>query len=289
MQIVGRFESSGTTSIFTRHMAAVCASVGGNAYADATTTVPATLRTHAIHYIKTNPNDAVAGETLGEFTLADGNDGVAKYLDFTALPTATAGNTIKQGRIGYVGTDYALPGALNNPADPAVGGYALNTASLKNSSGRYVSPTAASASSAYGSLTPPQSDASGHYDAGSSDPHHRNNPQDWVEAPSKTSPLANPSAATGYPIVGTTNFLGYTCIKGNANAKLISGFINWWMNQKTVYDSTDGLLGKAGLSPLPKSWRKAITETFATNSSGLNLNIVDVKSGGQCTGITAGG
>src|SRR5262249_16958215 len=36
MQITGRFESSGTTSIFTRHLAAACAALGGNQYADGT-------------------------------------------------------------------------------------------------------------------------------------------------------------------------------------------------------------------------------------------------------------
>ncbi|HEX2592391.1 MAG TPA: substrate-binding domain-containing protein [Rhizomicrobium sp.] len=288
MQIVGRFESSGTTSIFTRHMAAVCSSVTGNQYADAGTTLPANLRTHAIHYIKTNPNDAPAGETLGEFTLADGSDGVAKYVDFTKGPGTNAGDSIKQGRIGYVGTDYALPGALNNPADPNVGGYALNTASLKNSSGKFIAPTASAALTAFGSLTPPQSDANGHYDAGSADTHHRNNPQDWVEPASKASPLANPSASAGYPIVGTTNFLGYTCLKSKDTARIIPGFIGWWMNEKTVYDSTNGLLAKAGLAPLPKTWRTAIAETFTKNNIGLNLNIIQTGTG-QCNGITPGG
>jgi ABC-type phosphate transport system substrate-binding protein len=289
MQIVGRFESSGTTSIFTRHLAAVCGSLSGNAYADSTSTLPSTTHNNNIHYIKTNPNDAPAGEALGQFTLADGSDGVAKYVDFTKAPGATSGNSVVQGRIAYVGTDYALPGALNNPADNTVGGYALNTASLKNSSGKFVAPTATAASAAFGSLAPPQSDSDGHYDAGSSDPHHRDRPQDWVEPAAKTSPLANPVAAKGYPIVGTTNFIGYTCTSNKAQADLMTGFVGWYMNTNVVYDATNGLLGKAGLAPLPKKWRTAIRETFANNNQGLNLNFSNAGVGSQCTGVTPGG
>src|SRR5262249_40859478 len=135
MQIVGRNESSGTTSIFTRHLANVCSAVAGNQYANGTTTLPSTLRSHSNFYDKTQPNNPVAGETVADFTLADGSDGVSKYLDFTRTPSATAGDSVTQGRIGYVGTDYALPGALNNPADANVATYSLNTANLKNSAG----------------------------------------------------------------------------------------------------------------------------------------------------------
>lgn len=293
MQIVGRFESSGTTSIFTRHMAAVCSGLGGNAYADATTTLPASLHTAnggtGAHYDKNTANDLpVTGEALGQFTLADGNDGVAKYVDFTVDPGPDTGDNVTQGRIAYAGADYALPGAVNNPSSPAIGLYALNSADLKNSGGRFKAPTPANALTAFGSLAPPQSLANGHYDSGSADPHHRANPQDWVEPASKNSVLANPDAANGYPIVGTTNFLGYQCYATNANRAVVNGLMDWYMSENVVSQSTLGLLAKAGLAPLPKPWRVAIRDTFTSNTSGLNLNFANAGTG-ACANATHGG
>lgn len=283
LQIVGRFESSGTTSIFTRHLANVCSSLGGNAFADSASTLPASLQ--GPHYLKANANDPVGGETAGKFTLADGSDGVAKYLDFTRDPGASAGDSVTQGRLGYVGPDFALPAVLNTNANA----FGLNTASLKNSSGNFLAPTAAAASAAYGSLTPPDSDGQGHYDAGSSDPRSRANPQDWVEPASKTSALANPTAAQGYPIVGTTNILTYTCYNSAKRQARMIKFLNWYTANKVVSDPKRGLLASAGLAPLPKTWITAIVETFVQSGTGLNLNINTPGHGGCTAGTITGG
>lgn len=283
MQIVGRNESSGTTSIFTRHLANVCASLNGNNYAEAGSTLPAALQ--GVVYDKSQPNNAVAGETLGKFTRADGSDGVAKYVDFTVDPTSTVGNTVIQGRIAYIGPDYTLPAVLNTNANT----FNLNSANLKNSSGAFVAPTAAAASAAFGSLTPPDSDNQGHYDAGSADPRSRANPQDWVEPASKTSALANPTAAAGYPIVGTTNMIAYTCYASAKDVAKLDGFLKWYLGSKVVSDPKAGLLAAAGLAPLPKKWITAITETFVSNPDGLNLDFSTPGAGGCTAGTVTGG
>ncbi|HEY1710355.1 MAG TPA: substrate-binding domain-containing protein [Rhizomicrobium sp.] len=286
MQITGRFDSSGTSSIFTRHLAAVCGVIQNNHYADATTTLPPALHVNNAHYDKTQPNNnPPAGEALGQFTLADGSDGVAKYVNFSNVPAN--GSTLIQGRIGYVGTDYALPGALNNPADPDVGGYALNTATLKNASGHFIAPTALTAKVSFGSVLPPQTNANGTFNP-STTGKLRSNPQDWVEPASKTSPLANPAAAQGYPIVGTTNFIGYSCYSTAAKASTITDFIKWYSTTAAVYDANIGILSKAGLSPLPSVWRGAIKQAFVLGSDGQNLTF-GVAGTGSCANATTGG
>ena len=219
--------------------------------------------------------------------VANGNDGVAQYIDFRHNPTHHAGNTIEWGRMGYVGPDYVLPAVLNTGAN----NYGLNTATLKNASGKFIAPTIKGALAAFGSATPPDSFPNGKYDSGSADPRDRANPQDWVEPPSPASVLANPTGATAYPIVGTTNGLFYTCYSSSKIAKLIggkNGFLNWFYNNSVVIDPDHGLLAQAGFGALPKAWRHAITETFIKNTSGLGLTISAVGNG-ACTNGEVGG
>ncbi len=280
LQIVGRSDSSGTTSIFTRHLAAVC---GSSFYVDGTTTLPGGLAGGV--YDKTQPNNPAPGETLGEYTEAAGSDGVSKYIAFTSTPDAGT-TTITQGRIGYVGPDYALPAVLSTGANT----YGLNTASLKNAQGAFVIPTGSAAVKAFGSISPPQSDASGHYDSSVTANGLRTNPQDWVQSLSHTSVLANPPTTGAYPIVGTTNFIGYTCYKTSAQKNALVGFLGAFDGTPIYANQTSGILAKAGLAPLPTTWHTAIKETFIDNNSGLGLNISLKGSGTACsqTGIVGG-
>jgi phosphate transport system substrate-binding protein len=272
MQIVGRSDSSGTTSIFTRHLANVCASISGNNYADGATTLPSGL--FGVNYDKTQVNNAPSGETLGKFTEANGSDGVAKYVAFTTNPSS---GTLIQGRLGYMGPDFALPAVLSTGANT----YGLNTANLKNSLGQFEAPTAAAAQNAFATIAPPQSDASGHYD--NSQPGDRTAPDNWVQPVSKTSPLANPTTSGAYPMMGTTNFIGYTCYKNGNQEGTVSNIVSWYMGQLIVTDRTNGLLAKAGLAPVSAAWRTAIKETFTGNTTGLGLNFAKVGAAGACS------
>ncbi len=278
LQIVGRSDSSGTTSIFTRHLANVCASTVGNQYADGATTLPSNL-------IGGNyDGTTVTGEVLGKFTVAKGSGLVAKYVAFTAVPAAN--QTLTQGHLGYLGSDFVLPASLVNNSNP----YNLNSADLKNSSGKFEPATGTAALAAFGSLSPPQSDSKGHYDLSScpgGSSRCRAHPYDWVEPVSKTSPLANPTAPTAYPMVGTTNMLAYTCYSSSQVARVMTGFTGWYLKSKTVQDSKLGVLALNGLAALPKKWQIAIAESFVTGNDGLGLNMQGTGSG-PCTGVQGG-
>lgn len=302
LQIVGRQDSSGTTSLFTRYISNICDGKAGNSYANATSRIPGTYTDASgapqsttiatggsdlagVVYLKASAtNAAPAGETLGAFTLADGNDGVAKYVDFSLEPAAAAGSTLLQGRIGYMGADYALPYAVNTGTNT----YDLITADLMNASGYYRAPTPYAADRAFRDLAPPQSDASGGYSAGTGT-KLRANPQDWVEAANKSSPLANPANYLAYPIVGTANILLYTCYRTSTNRATLSNFIQWYLRAGTVTDATNGILAKAGYAGLPNQWRNAIRQTFFSNDTGLNLAIVTRGQAGYCPASMPGG
>ncbi|MBA3811556.1 MAG: substrate-binding domain-containing protein [Caulobacteraceae bacterium] len=280
--MVGRFDSSGTSSVWTRHLAAICPSViSGNQYADSTSTMPATLQ--GPHYLKANPNFPFT-DTPGKYTLADGSDGVAKYIQFDPAndPGPSAGDTVIQGRMGYLGPDYVLPAVL----DTGTNTYGLNTASILRVVGaKPIAPTAGAASLSYkATIVPPTGG-------------NQSDPSKWVQAASKTADIAIPSNPKAYPIDGTSNYLGYTCYAdADVTAKQVA-FLNWFENDPTVTDATKGLLGKAGFAPMPGTWNKAITDTFLVptgSTMSLNLNIKQAGTGpasgtgSQCKAITPG-
>jgi ABC-type phosphate transport system substrate-binding protein len=282
LQIAGRGDSSGTTSIFTRHLARICGSSGinlaGNQYADGATTLPVSLQGG------TFDGTTATGVVLGKFTLATGSGNLAKYVAFLAVPAN--GATLTQGNLAYLGADFVAPANTVNGQN----NYNLNSADLKNHNGRFQAATGLNALAAFGSLSPPQSDSQGHYNltscSGPTD-RCRAHPYDWVEPVSKTSPLADPTAKTAYPVVGTTNALLYTCYTNNQVAVLTAKFFAWYLKSTTIQEVPDGLLTKNGLAALPAPWRTAITETFTNNTSGLNLNILTAGTG-TCTGIGGG-
>jgi ABC-type phosphate transport system substrate-binding protein len=287
LQIVGRSDSSGTTSLFTRHAAAVCGSVTytapfQNNYTSVTTTLPAALIGGT--YTKGSGSNAPApGETLGKFTVASGSDGVAEYVGFTRPVNGTTA-TLIQGRVGYVGPDYALPAVTTTKATASV----LQTASLQNHAGKYIAPTAGGALAAFAAQLPPQSTSTGLYSASTTANGLRTNPQDWVQGTTTTSYLADPVPATAYPITGTSNGLYYSCYSSAAKVTTMTGFLKWYLTNTTTTSKT-GVLGLAGFSPLPTAWRRAIQQTFvnptgATRSLNLFIGQAGNASAPQCTG-----
>jgi hypothetical protein len=185
--------------------------------------------------------------------------------------------------MGYLGPDYVLPAA----SVTLTNNYNLHTATLKNSSGKWIAPSASSAAESFGSRLPPDSTANGAYDPASPDSRSRSQPADWVEPASKTSALANPTAANGYPIVGTSNILLYTCYTTKVKRDALVGYLQWYNNNGIVTDKDLGILAASGFAPMPSAWRKAIGDTFLTNKAGLNLNISKVGTG--TSGCTAAG
>jgi phosphate transport system substrate-binding protein len=315
--LVGRSETSGTTSLFTRAIAAQCTGLSvptgvggtgapvaitnkfGNSEArlpyDGVTTVSGTAYTGTAGTI--SPTSSISGaffnkatsvltgtEVAGLFTVANGNDGVALATAFHPDPSATPGDRTQNGRINYVSPEQTLPSTIFNGANTL----GLNTASLQvNGLGTtFSAPIASQAVAAFGTVRPPQSKGSaGAYcnDAtacpaplGYGD---RANPLDWVQAADKT--VANAAPVKGYPIIGTSNALLYTCYATPARRQAINGFFAFQLGKTTkdhnnqtgpaavVTDSVEGIFAKNGLAPLPAAWRTAITETFLKASAQL--------------------
>jgi hypothetical protein len=142
------------------------------------------------------------------------------------------------------------------------------------------------AADSFGSRLPPDSTSNGTYDPASVDTRSRTQPADWVEPASKTSPLANPTAAAAYPIVGTSNMLLYTCYADGSKFTTLSRYLSWFVGSYPVNDSKIGILSASGFSPMPSAWRNAIRNTFLSNTSGLNLNFAKVGTGTSgCTTV----
>lgn len=236
IRLVGRLDNSGTTDIFTRHLAAACG--GGimgtgrpNLYLNPAQALPynpssgINLPTSGSYKTSIAAGTAFAGttnlisgaiftigtgitgtEAPGKYMVANLNDGVAAAIEAAAdVPSASDADFLLNGKIGYVGADYVRP-ALSQTLYAA----ALEVGS--SSQGKkplFVLPTAINGTAAFGTqIIPPESDKSGKYIPGGL--FTRSNPADWFEALySGSSTLANPPV--GYPITGTTQLVTGTC------------------------------------------------------------------------------
>ena len=310
VELVGRSDGSGTTSIVYRHLEKVCPAQGFNQYntdantagGNAPTTLPSALQGPTYDKTKaTNYGADAPTPVLGKFTRADGNDGVAKYLDF-AQPAPAGGATITQFRIGYVGNDFVLPYVATQQNS-----YNLISAALQNAAGAFVAATPAAATTAFGkgaaALLPPQTTSAGVYSANAggsrADPATHpdvvnvgvNDPANlhtWVSAANIASPLADPTTAGSYPLVGTTNGLFYQCYADATERGNIRGFLTWYYTNKVVTDpSVKGILGANGLAPVTLPYQKAIVQTFLANAPALGLDIA-APGTTECAGVSTG-
>ncbi|WP_222873730.1 Calx-beta domain-containing protein [Hankyongella ginsenosidimutans] len=324
IQIVGRSDSSGTTSIFTRHLSAVCdAFVASNAFTTAgNTALPASRISTAIWNATTQTLSGT--ETLGLFTRSAGNEGVADYLDFRAVPSASlndsgrgftfnaginAADVLTQARIGYVGPDYVLPAVLTTQTNT----YGLTTADLFNANGQNVVPAPTGARLAY-ELFPVVAGADRQNPARWVAPLERFVPYDinqdgafdvadnpdtaTVNDPADRNPLANPFSATdpsfrAYPMLGTTNALLYTCYQAGSVRSAILRFFQEYerrsnLNTDNLANDTDqGLLDSAGLSSVPNGWQNAIRTVFFTtdtNTGDANAQAIQVVTSADGNG-----
>lgn len=307
LQIVGRVDGSGTTSILNRHLAVVCS---GSPYATAAQanggTVATKLPTSLQGPTVSDPNGVISptGETPTKFTLVNGSGAVAKYLNGPALTTTDAnGNvTSTNGRVGYIGEDFVTPFVLVNQQNT----YNLFSTALQNSLNAYVGLTTASSFStitkAFGTLTPPQSKSATDGTFVPANPGSRANAASdttkyvWTSAPNTASPLANPTTSGSYPLVGTTNGLFYQCYANADQTRVVRGFLAWYYSSPTVNSTSTttgyGILAANGFAPVNKAYAKAITETFinptttTTKVPGTDQLKLDVRQAGQSAGCT---
>jgi ABC-type phosphate transport system substrate-binding protein len=217
IQLDGRSDSSGTTSIFYRALAAQCPT--GSSHLLQTGVKLGVAQYETVTY--TNAYGAGGGKTLPTALIASSNGGEGAnpglfntYSGSTSvataigtLPSPTSGQTLYHGDLGYIGTDYVLPEA--NAAVGGVNNYNLNVVDISKNAPNYttfIEPTSTSALAAFGAgvtaILPPQSNASGAYIAtttGIAANSHggRAVPSDWVE-----------------PIATTYT---YTCVAGDAS------------------------------------------------------------------------
>ncbi|MCI3178654.1 hypothetical protein C5708_00130 [Caulobacter sp. CCUG 60055] len=248
IKLVGRVDSSGATSIFTRHLAAVCGGlVTTNNYSAGTATLPASI--------------------VSSFTLGNGDSRVATVVNATP------------GAIAYISFSYVLPAVNNTGANT----YNLPTATLQNANGDWTLPIAQAASISFASIAPPQSDASGNYAPGATVNGLRTNPQDWVQSSAATAAIAKPTAANAYPIVGTTNFVGYTCYNTQRSVNVLKGFLTFGGGSQA-----NTILSDAALAQLPSNWLNAINNTFLLNNGDAALlKLYFAKAGVTGTGCAS--
>jgi hypothetical protein len=241
------------------------------------------------------------GTNAGKFGLVTGSDGIASVVGRAIADSSVPnpGDRVVQGYLGYVGADFILPATLGTASPP------VYSAALQVGTGSsYAMPTAANATAAFGTtFLPPESATTGKYNPSSPAPGssgHRNNPLDWVLAANATTGLANP--AKGYPLVGTTNLLLYTCYNSPAKRNVVIAMAALHFGklggtstptgshfpvalENSTGKGADGLplgiLARNGLSNLPAPWKNAIWETFfsktisGNNPASLNLWIQD--------------
>ncbi|HTT83943.1 MAG TPA: substrate-binding domain-containing protein [Rhizomicrobium sp.] len=286
---VARSDSSGTTSITTRHLANVCAGYGYNLYTTGATTISAAGANSIVGntYNVNNPNYPGVDQP-GKITLAPNSAGVAQYVAFTQSPAGEGAqcssgtqvesgytDCIQQGRVGYDGGDYVEPYVKESQTNT----YGLFSAALQNEQGQWETVSPKGAEIAFADIQPPQTSSKGKYCASCTNFGYRDNQLDWVEGLNPAEPLANPSASNAYPLVGTTQMEAYTCYANADALAVLTGEITYQETSKVTTNKKKGILGAAGLSPLPKAWADAIEDAFVKNTDKLNLELSSVSNG----------
>ncbi len=286
IRLVGRLDGSGTTDIFTRHLAAVCGTTG-NKFLAAAATLPAAAQGTA-RYI--NGVLTAGTETPGLFALATGNSGVRDAVAAAPnVPTANGDGTLLNGKLGYNSGDFVAP-APNTVLQGAQLTQVGSTTAFKTA-------TAANATAAFATITPPQSLASGAYNANdlrknsvTGLPVNRNNPIDWADVLYSRADLnggftARTLAApvAGFPMTGVSFLLTSTCFAKDSDRFAITTFIA--ANVKKINKNSTGgnvstslfsgtsaalrgLSAQSNFAPLSAGWQRAIFDTYLTKATG---------------------
>lgn len=262
IRLVGRLDKSGTTDIFTRHMAATCGAsldVGqANKYLNAAETLPYSAAS-GIDLTKersdTNLKPSVSTASLaGTADMISGVIFDGTVIRSGRLPDGSAGSyTESLGKFIVADGSGKVAGAINLAADKASAsdatvllngkiGYigadfvrpaasqTLHAAALEQGTSNatkkpvFLLPTALNAQAAFGTkILPPQSDKGGKYVKTGT--LLRSNAADWYNALyNGDSTLAN--APVGYPITGTTQFVTGTCFADPKVRNALVAFLN---------------------------------------------------------------
>jgi hypothetical protein len=351
IRLVGRLDNSGSTDVFSRHLAAVCSLTGNmpagttNVFARAAENLPYKASANgnldftvvredtnykpgsqqskfagdsnlvsgdyfdgtAIQHIggATTPSGAPSGNLgSGLYTVTNGGGNVAKLINLA--PDYALNGVTLNGKVGYVSADVIVPSPDATPA--SVG--ALVGASLQvGTTTLYAQPSVAKALQAFGAgadqILPPEADSTGAYvpgdtrlvrnAAGASVAATRDNPIAWTDVLyNGSNSLAAP--ASGYPMVGTTQFFGYTCYTPNNRQAIVNilGLAVGGVKKNSQYGAINpntfkgagaanfGIFSQGNIGIVPLPWQTAIIQTFLSKSvlsadlAAKNLWIQDV-------------
>lgn len=341
IRLVGRLDNSGTTDVFTRHLAAVCSLAGNmptgktNVYARAAENLPYkasangnldfTVVREDTNYKPSSAQTRFAGDTnlvsgdyfdgtaiqhvggtatpsgapvgnqgSGLFVVTNGGGNVARFIG--VAPDYALNGVTLNGKIGYVSADAIQP---SPDAAVAAVGSVIGASLQVGTSVLYAQPSVAKALQAFGTgstqILPPESDSTGAYvtgdtrlvrnAAGSSVAATRDNPIAWtdvlyngVAGSGGPNTLAAPDS--GYPIVGTTQFFGYTCYTATNRQQIVNllGLILGGVRRNSVAGSVNpntfkgispanfGIIPKGNIGIVPITWQTALIQTFLTKS-----------------------
>ncbi|MBY8604480.1 substrate-binding domain-containing protein [Burkholderia arboris] len=246
IKVVYRSDSSGTSELLTRHLAAVCTTANtkaGVTFVDSLTFANTT---------------AFPSGVPSNFIGASGSGGVRGSL--TSLSSAGT------AAVAYLSPDYTNTFLASQSAVvTSSGALQLPIASLYNTKDtKYYAPTYANATKALGTISAP------------ADP---TNPNAWVPVSgSDYAALANPSA--GYPVSGTSQIILSQCYANAAASTAVHDFLN---NHYTNASYASVVHGN-GFDTVPSSFQTAISANFLSNSSGNGLDIGDATACGLYTG-----
>ncbi len=253
--------------------------------------------------------------TAGQFIVASGSGGVRDAVFSSASnalldDTASGDPTIKlNGKFGYISGDFIKPSpsAILFAAALQEGGAAVTTKT------KYLMPSTANATTAFGTVLPPQAKKSGKTSSiyfatdkrvvyndltntanGGTAKVDRAIPTHWVNILYPPATKGNLELPTkGYPVTGPSNFLTYTCFSTDGKRSAISNLVGYLTgsitkrNSGAALDTTTftgtttaalGILTKSNFALVPGSWIAAINETFLSNSAAVGSKNLWIQS-----------
>lgn len=266
--VVFRGDGSGTSFLFTNHLASVCTTgASGNSN---------------IAFTGTQYFGGLFGTLPSNFFPGAGSGGVQKtilsirgasagspvslsgtYLTAKGATPITVNRTVTApSTAGYVGPDYTAIA----PKSPNYNASVYVASLVNRTDGKTYSPSTANTTSALATSAAPPSNKTDASD-----------PTKWV-------PL-NPTPTAGYSIVGFTNLIVSQCYQVANVTTGIKTFLQYQYNNNTSF-ATD--ISNGGFVKVPNllsaTYVTAINNTFLGNSTGFNLNIGNspvCKNGGS--------
>jgi ABC-type phosphate transport system substrate-binding protein len=234
--VVYRSDSSGTSELLTRHLAAVCTTANtkpGVTFVDSTT------------FASSFPS-GVPANFIGE----SGSGGV--HTELVSLSTAGT------AAVAYLSPDWTntFLAPSSSSATPNLAVASLVNRNLVNSplGAADVAPTAANATAALGTSAPPGTAAN---------PADPSDPTQWVPN------IGNPSV--GYPVSGTSQIMVSQCYASSAVTASVVNFLDDHYTNPTFVSIIHG----NGFDTVPASFESAIQADFLSNTSQNFLDIGD--------------